>query len=131
MHINVQEEGKTSKKAIYLAMAVDCEGKKDVLGIWVGGNERSRLWLFVLTELKNRGLQDILITCIDGLSGFDKAIEAVFPKTDNQPCIVHQIRYCCKFVNYADRKAFCTDMKTIYIAPKEDAALKAVATFDQ
>lgn len=112
-------------------MGIDCEGMKDVLGIWIGGHESSKYWLTVLTELKNRGVSDILITCIDGLSGFDQAIQTVFPKTEIQKCIAHQIRNSCKFVNYKDLKPFCADMKLIYTAPTEDAALDALAQFDQ
>ena len=130
IHINVRDNGRTVKKAIYLAMAVDCDGMKDVLGIWVGGNESSKYWLSVLTELKNRGVCDIFIACVDGLSGFDKAIQAVFPKTEIQRCIVHQVRYCCKFVNYKDRKEFCADMKAIYGAPSEESGLEYLTKFD-
>lgn len=130
IHFNVRDNGRTIKKAVYLAMAVDCEGMRDVLGIWIGGNESSKYWLSVLTELKNRGVQDIFIACVDGLSGFDEAIQAVFPKAEIQRCIVHQIRYCCKFVNYKDRKSFCADMKSIYGAPSEESALEHLAHFD-
>ena len=133
IHLTVRQDSKTVKKAIYIAMGIDCDGMKDVLGIWVEGtlNESAKYWLSVLTELKNRGVKDILISCIDGLSGFSEAIQAVFPQTDIQRCIVHQIRYCCKFVNYKDRKAFCADMKPIYQAPPEEAALQALLEFDQ
>lgn len=130
IHFNVRDNGRTVKKAVYLALAVDCEGMKDVLGIWVGGNESSKYWLSVLTELKNRGVQDIFIACVDGLSGFAEAISAVFPKTEIQRCIVHQVRYCCKFVNYKDRKEFCKDMKAIYAAPTEESALEYLTAFD-
>ena len=130
IHFNVRDNGRTVKKAIYLALAIDCEGMKDVLGIWVGGNESSKYWLSVLTELKNRGVKDIFMACIDGLSGFELAIQAVFPKTDIQRCIVHQVRYSCKFVNYKDRKQFCADMKSIYAAPTEEAGLEYLTKFD-
>ena len=131
IHFNVREGGKVIKKAIYLALGIDCNGMKDVLGIWVGENESSKYWLSVLTELKNRGVEDILIACIDGLSGFPEAIETVFPQTEVQRCIVHQIRYCCKFVNYKDRKSFCEDMKLIYKASTEEAALEGLLSFDK
>ena len=120
--LSVREEGHVVKKAVYLAIGIDSEGMKDVLGIWIGGNESAKYWLGVLTELKNRGVQDILICCIDGLKGFEQAIGTVFPQTQIQRCIVHQVRYSCKFVNYKDRKLFCKDMKEIYTAAqrKED-----------
>ena len=131
IHFNVREEGKTIKKAIYIAMGIDGDGMKDVLGIWVGGNESSKYWLSVLTELKNRGVKDILISCIDGLTGFSEAISTVFPQAEIQRCIVHQIRYCCKFVNYKDRKSFCQDMKLIYKAPTEESAMEGLLTFEK
>lgn len=131
IHFNVREEGRIIKKAVYLAMGIDCDGMKDVLGIWVGGNESSKYWLGVLTELQNRGVEDILISCIDGLSGFEDAINTVFPKTQIQRCIVHQIRYCCKFVNYKDRKQFCADMKLIYTSASEEIGLEALVGFDK
>lgn len=133
IHFNVRQDGKTIKKAIYIAMAIDCEGMKDVLGIWVNGtgNESSKYWLNVLTELKNRGVQDILISCVDGLSGFEEAIHTVYPATEIQRCVVHQIRYACKFVNYKDRKEFCADMKKIYTASTEEAGLEALLLLDK
>jgi len=131
IHFKVREDGRTINKAIYLAMGIDCDGMKDVLGIWIGENESSKYWLNVLSELKNRGVQDILVTCIDGLTGFEKAIHTVFPKTDIQRCIVHQIRYCCRFVSYKDRKEFCADMKQIYSAPSEELALQNLDNFKE
>lgn len=131
IQFNVREDGRTIKKAVYLAMGVDGDGMKDVLGIWIGGNESSKYWLGILTDLKNRGLSDILICCIDGLSGFDQAIQTVYPQTEIQRCIVHQIRNSCKFVSYKDRKAFCADMKCIYAAPSEEVGLQALVDFDK
>ena len=131
IQFNVREDGRTIKKAVYLAMGVDGDGMKDVLGIWIGGNESSKYWLGILTDLKNRGLSDILICCIDGLSGFDQAIQTVYPQTEIQRCIVHQIRNSCKFVSYKDRKAFCADMKSIYAAPSEEAGRQALLDFDK
>ena len=131
IHFNVRDNGQTVKKAIYIALAIDCDGMKDILGVWVGGNESAKYWLSVLTELKNRGVHNILIACVDGLSGFKEAIEAVFPTTEIQRCIVHHIRYCCKFVNYKDRKEFCADMKNIYGAPTEVIALEYLEKFDK
>lgn len=104
---------------------------KDVLGVWIGGNESAKYWLSVLNGLRNRGVKDILITCIDGLKGFEEAISTVFPETEIQRCIVHHIRYCCKYVNYKDRKEFCSDMKEIYTSPTEEAGLEALEKFSQ
>jgi len=130
IQFNVKDNGKTVKKAIYIAQGIDADGMRDVLGIWVGnGAESSKYWLSVLTEIRNRGALDILITCIDGLSGFAEAINTVYPQSEIQRCIVHHIRYCCKFVNYKDRKSFCADMKTIYNAPTEEEALEALCKF--
>ncbi|MDA8575942.1 IS256 family transposase [Candidatus Marinamargulisbacteria bacterium] len=131
IHFNVRDNGKVVKKAVYLALGIDCTGMKDVLGIWIGENENSKYWLSVLTELKNRGVQDILIACVDGLSGFSEAIETVFPLAEVQRCIVHHIRYCSKFVNHTDRKLFCKDMKQIYQATTEQSALEGLRTFDK
>ena len=132
IHFNVKENGKTIKKAVYIAQGIDCDGMRDVLGIWIGlGSESSKFWLGVLTDIKNRGVRDILITCIDGLSGFSNAIEAVFPQSEIQRCMVHHIRYCCRFVNYKDRKLFCSDMKLIYNATTEEAGLDALVKFSE
>lgn len=92
-------------KAVYVALGIDNEGKKDVLGIWLSENEGAKFWLANMTELKNRGVQDILIACTDNLTGMNEAIVAVYPKTEHQLCIVHQIRNSLKFVSYKDRKA--------------------------
>ncbi len=129
IHFNVRDNGQIVKKAIYIAIGIDCDGLKDVLGIWIGGNESAKFWLGVLNEIKNRGVKDIFIACVDGLTGFDTAITTVYPKSEIQRCIVHQIRYCCKFVNWQDRKEFCNDMKAIYTAPSEEAALEALVIF--
>jgi len=131
IHLNIRDNGHVIKKAVYLAIGIDSEGMKDVLGVWIGGNESSKYWLTVLTELKNRGVQDIFISCIDGLKGFEQAINTAFPKTEIQRCIVHQVRYCCKFVNYKDRKSFCKDMKEIYAAPTEEAGLEGLLKFSE
>ena len=130
IYLNVRENAQTVKKAVYIAIGIDSEGMKDVLGIWIGNNESAKFWLSVLTEIKNRGVNDILIACIDGLSGFDKAIATVYSQTEVQRCIVHHIRYCCKFVSWQDRKEFCQAMKQIYTAPTEEAALEALSAFD-
>jgi transposase-like protein len=127
---NVKSEGVYSKKTIYLVYAITMEGKKDVLGIWISDSESSKFWMSVLMDLKKRGMKDVLIISVDGLKGFKDAITAVFPQTDVQKCIVHQIRNSTKFVNYADLKAFCADMKKIYTAATENSALEALSDFE-
>jgi putative transposase len=127
--VKIRHEGKVLNRAIYLALAINLEGKKEVLGLWTSENEGARFWLAVATELKNRGLQDILICCVDGLSGFPQALEAVYPKCRVQCCVVHQLRNSLKYVNWKDRKAIAAELKTIYTAPTEQAALAALETF--
>ena len=127
IRFNVRSENhKIVKKCFYTALGVSLDGKQDVLGLWIADTEGASFWLSVLTDLKTRGVQDIIIACVDGLTGLPEAIESVFPKTDVQLCIVHQIRNCCKFVSYTDRKAVCNDMKPIYEAPNEQAARRAL-----
>ena len=126
VHFSVRQEGRVVKKAVYVAIGIKLNGLKEVLGMWVGGNESAKYWLGVLNEIKNRGVEDILIISVDGLTGFGDAINAVFPQTEIQRCIVHQIRYTTKFVSYKDRKAFVADLKNVYQAPTEEAALKGL-----
>lgn len=116
------KEEKIVKKCFYTVLGVNLEGEQEVLGLWIADTESASFWLSVLTEIQNRGVKDILIACVDGLTGMPEAIESVFPKTDIQLCIVHQVRNCCKFVSYKDRKAICSDMKKIYSASGEKAA---------
>ena len=124
IRFNVRSEnGKIVKKCFYTILGVPVNGKQEVLGLWIADTESASFWLSVLTELKSRGVQDVLIACVDGLTGMPDAIESVFPEADIQLCIVHQIRNCTKFVSYKDRKALCADMKNIYQAPTEKAAL--------
>ncbi len=127
--LSVKEDGHVVKKAVYLAIGIDSDGMKDVLGLWICANESVKYWLGVLMDLKNRGVQDILICCIDGLKGFEQAIGTVFPQTEIQRCIVHQILYSCKFVNYKDRKLFCKDMKGIYTAATKESGLEQLRKF--
>lgn len=127
--VKIRHEGKVTNRAIYLALAINLEGKKEVLGMWSSENEGARFWLNVATELKNRGLHDIFICCVDGLSGFPEALESVFPKCRVQRCIVHQLRNSLKFVNWKDRKQIAADLKTIYSAPTEAAARSALEAF--
>ena len=131
IHFHVREDNQTVKKAVYVAIGVKLNGNKEVLGMWIGGNESAKYWLGVLNEIKNRGVEDIMIVSVDGLTGFGDAINAVFPKTEIQRCIVHQIRYTTKFVNYKDLKPFVKDLKAIYQAPTEDAALEALSDLEE
>jgi len=126
IHYKVREEGMVVKKAVYIAIGTDLEGKKDVLGIWVGATESSKYWLGVLNGLKSRGVQDILIVSVDGLTGFSEAIATAFPKTEVQRCIIHQIRSSTRYVSYKDVKAFTGALKPIYKAPTEEVALVAL-----
>ena len=130
VHYNVRDNGIVTKKAAYVAIGTDLEGKKDVLGIWLGANESSKYWLSVLNGLKNRGVSDILIASVDGLSGFVDAIHAAFPKTEVQRCIIHQIRSSCRYVSYKDIKQFTADLKPVYKAATEDIALAALDEFE-
>ena len=130
IHYKVRQEGHVVKKAVYIAIGTDLAGMKDVLGIWVGETESSKYWLGVLNGLKNRGVDDILIISVDGLNGFTEAIEAVYPKTELQRCILHQIRNSTRYVSYKDLKAFTAGLKPIYQAVTEDAALLALDKFE-
>jgi transposase-like protein len=128
---NVNQDGQIVKKTAYVVFAITIEGKKEILGIWIGASESSKFWMNVMADLKNRGLKDILIASVDGLKGFEDAIKATFPKTEIQTCIVHQVRNSTRFVNYKDRKAFCADMKEIYTAPNEESGLTALDRFEE
>jgi len=129
LRVNIRDEGHVSKKAVYIALAIRLDGQKEVLGMWIEQNEGSKFWMGILNELKNRGVQDILIAAVDGLSGFPDAINAVFEKTEVQLCIVHMIRNSVKYVPYKDRKAVTVDLKEIYLAPSQDTALAALDKF--
>ena len=117
--VNGRTEGKAAKKSVYIALGIDMQGKKDVLGLWIGETEGAKFWMSIVTELKNRGVEDILIACIDGLKGLPEAINAVYPKTHIQLCIVHMIRNSTRFVSYKERKLLCADLKKIYSASSE------------
>ena len=131
IHYNVRDNGIVTKKAAYVAIGTDLEGKKDVLGIWLGANESAKYWLSVLNGLKNRGVSDILIASVDGLTGFVDAINTAFPKTEVQRCIIHQIRSSCRYVSYKDIKQFTADLKPVYKAPTEETALAALDEFEE
>ncbi len=122
VHFNVKSDNMVSKKAAYVVLGVNEAGYKEILGIWIGENETAKFWLSVLTDLKSRGVKDILILCSDGLTGIKQAISSVFPNTVQQRCIVHLIRNSCKYLSYKDRKSFCSDLKTIYSANNEETA---------
>ncbi|MDR1828302.1 MAG: IS256 family transposase [Methylobacteriaceae bacterium] len=123
VYFSVRTEGVVRKLAAYVVLGVNCDGYKDVLGIYVGANESAKYWLGVLNELKNRGVKDILLICADGLTGMKEAIEGAFAKTEYQRCLVHQVRSSLKYVGEKHRKEFAGDLRTIYQAPNEEAAL--------
>ena len=123
IHIKLRRDGKVLNTAVYVCLGVDLEGKKDILGHWIGeGGEGANFWLSVVSDLQNRGVKDILISCVDGLIGFKDAINAVFPDTVVQRCIIHQIRSSLKYVNWKDRKEFVNDLKTVYKAATKTEA---------
>ncbi|MEG1972411.1 MAG: IS256 family transposase, partial [Oscillospiraceae bacterium] len=126
IHFHVRSEGQIVKKAVYIAIGVKMDGIRDVLGMWVGENESAKFWLSVMNSMKNRGLEDILIACVDGLTGFTAAIEAVYPQTEIQQCIIHQIRN-----SYKDIKELMADLKNVYAAPDESTALSELDAFDE
>ena len=129
IHYHVRSEGQIVKKAVYIAIGIDLSGRKDVLGMWVGENESAKYWATVLNSLRNRGVEDVFIACTDNLTGFDKAIEAVFPRTDIQNCIIHQLRNSSKYVSYKDLKALMADLKKVYAAVDEPSADEALEAF--
>lgn len=131
IHFHVRSEGQIVKKAVYIAIGINLDGRKDVLGMWVGENESAKFWATVLNGLRNRGVEDIFIACTDHLTGFSAAIEAVFPKTEIQNCIIHQIRNSTRYVSYKDLKALMADLKAVYAAVDEPSALEALGIFAQ
>lgn len=131
IHYKVKQDGQVVNKAAYMVIGIDLEGQNDVLAIWIGENESAKFWLTVLNELKSRGVEDILITCVDNLKGFSEAIAACYPKSDIQKCVVHQIRNSLKYVSYKDYKAVTAALKPIYKASTEDAALEELGKFEE
>ncbi|MCA1627019.1 MAG: IS256 family transposase, partial [Acidobacteria bacterium] len=129
LQVKIRDQGRVSNKAIYLAIGVNMQGRKEVLGMWVSENEGAKFWLSVVTELKNRGVRDIFIACVDGLKGFPEAIETVYPKTQVQLCLVHLVRYSLAFVSFKDRKDVSHDLKAIYRAPSEEEAARQLEAF--
>jgi len=131
LRVKIRYDGTVQNRCIYLAIGVKTDGKKETLGLWTAENEGAKFWLGVLTELSNRGVQDIFIACVDGLKGFTEAIESVFPNTITQLCIVHQIRNSLTYISYKDRKAVVSDLKPIYTAVTEEEALFALELFGE
>jgi putative transposase len=129
VRVKVRHNGTVINKAVYLAIGVTLEGLKDVLGMWVAETEGAKFWLQVVTELKNRGVRDIFIACVDGLKGFPEAIEAVFPKTQVQLCLVHMVRHSLRYVSWKQRKEVAADLKTIYSAPTVEQAEASLTAF--
>lgn len=130
IHFNVKQDGMITKKAAYMSIGIDLDGKKDVLGIWIGENESAKFWLSVLNELKNRGVQDVLIFSVDNLTGFSEAISACYPEAEIQKCIVHQIRNSVRYVSYKDVKKITAALRPIYTAASEPAALEELNQFE-
>ncbi|MGP5121245.1 IS256 family transposase, partial [Psychrobacter alimentarius] len=128
--VKIRQDKQIINKAIYLALGVNLEGKKELLGMWVSENEGAKFWLGVLTELQNRGVQDILIACVDGLKGFSEAINTVYPNTQVQLCIVHMVRYSMKFVPWKDRRKVAADLKAVYGADTLELAEANLEQFD-
>ncbi len=129
--LKVREEGRILNKAAYLAIGIGMNGQKDVFGIWIEKNEGAKFWLSVFIELRNRGLKDVLIACVDGLKGLPEAIETVFPQAEVQLCIVHMVRNSLKFVSYKDRKKITSDLKTVYRAATVEQAEEALTEFEK
>lgn len=129
VHFKVKEEGRIVSKAVYCVIGINCEGLKDLLGMYLGHSEGASFWLSVLSDLRSRGIQDIFIACIDNLKGFAEAIEASFPQTDVQLCVVHQVRNTMRFVSYKESRAVVTDMKQIYQAPNKESSKSALDAF--
>ena len=129
LRVNSRQDGKNINKALYVALAINWEGRKEVLGLWLADTEGAKFWMSVLTDIKNRGVEDILIACMDGLTGFPDAVKAVFPNTHIQHCIVHMIRNSTKFVSYKDLKAVCRDLKEVYSAVNAGSGHEALEEF--
>jgi transposase-like protein len=126
LRFKVRDAGRIVNKCAYIILGVNSQGQKEVLGIWIAETESAKFWMQTLNELKNRGVDDILIACIDGLRGFPEAIKAIYPDAEIQHCIVHQIRHTIKFMPHKDREHFCEDLKSVYAAPTEEAGREAL-----
>lgn len=131
IHLKIRTDGRVQNRAVYLALAIDMEGQKQLLGLWIGEAEGAKFWLGVLTELQGRGVQDILIASVDGLTGFPEAIEAVFPQTQIQLCIVHMVRNSMRYVPWKDRRVVLKDLKLVYRAATLEEAELALDAFEE
>jgi putative transposase len=131
IHVKIRDSGVVKAKAIYLALGITMTGQKEVLGLWVAQTEGAKFWLQVVTELKNRGIQDIFIACVDGLKGFPEAIETIYPNTTVQLCIVHMVRYSLNYVTWKYRKDVASDLKSIYGAGTIERAAQALDDFEE
>ncbi len=129
--IKVKQDKQVLNKSVYVALGIDVSGRKDILGLWISQTEGAKFWLGNFTELKNRGMKDMLIACSDNLTGMHDAIHAVYPKTEHQICVVHQIRNSLKYVTYKDKKEVANDLKLIYTATTQDEALLALQSFEK
>ena len=129
--VKCREDNRVINKAVYLALAINMDGSKEILGFWISNSEGAKFWLSVITELKNRGLQDVFIFCVDGLKGFPDTINSVYPKSQVQLCIVHMVRNSLKFVPYKDRKEVAGDLKKICTSTNEEMAKKQLNTFKE
>lgn len=129
--VKIREHSTVINKSIYLALGINLEGRKELLGMWIAQTEGAKFWLSVMTEIRNRGVEEILIACIDGLKGFPEAITSVFPQTNIQLCIVHMVRDSLRFVSWKDYKAVTRGLKEIYQATTEENALKALDVFEK
>lgn len=127
--VKMRHEGRVENRAVYVAIGIDLDGRKDVLGLWTSANEGAKFWLQVLTELRNRGVKDIFIACVDGLKGFPQAIEAVFPQAQVQLCIVHLVRASLNYVSWRERKQVAQDLKSVYRAATEEQARREMGAF--
>jgi putative transposase len=126
LQVSIRDQQVVRKKAVYIAVGVTMDGERDCLGIWIDKTEGARFWTSVLTELKNRGVKDILFVCTDGLTGFPDAIDAVFPLSVNQTCVVHLIRQSMRYLSWKERKSCVADLRRIYTAPDADAARRVL-----
>ena len=131
IHYKVKEDHRYITKAAYVVLGIQMDGRKDILGVWIGENESAKFWMSVMNDLRNRGVLDVYVFCVDGLTGFREAISAVFPKSQIQRCIIHQIRSSTKYVNYKDIRAVMADLKRVYGAVNEDEAANALAEFKE
>lgn len=129
IHYKVKENHQYITKAAYVVLGIGLDGHKDILGVWIGENESAKFWLSVMNNLKNRGIKDVYVFCVDGLTGFREAIGAAFPKSQIQRCIIHQIRSSTKYVSYNDIKTVMADLKKVYQAINEDEAMNALIEF--